>query len=66
MNVTVGWSSVAIRRELKEQLRVIGKRTRQTPTRQVEMAVKRYVDTMAEDPEIAKELDQLELVKPGP
>lgn len=54
-----GWSSMAVRRKLKAQLVVIGKRTRQNPTRQAEMAIQRYIETMAEDPEIAADLDEL-------
>lgn len=59
-----GWSSIAIRRRLKAQLSVIEARTRQNPTRQVEMAVRRYIETMAEEPEIAEALQELE--KPVP
>jgi predicted transcriptional regulator len=64
--VTIGWSSVAIRRELKEKLRIIGRHVRLTPTRQVEQAITQYIEVMAEEPEIAAELDRIELVKPGP
>jgi hypothetical protein len=34
--------------------------TRQNPTRQVEIAVQRYIESMAEEPEIAEALDKLD------
>lgn len=63
-----GWSTVAIRKRLKHKLGLIQKRTRQNPTRQVEMAVERYIETMAEDPEIAQDLqtgDKPVMAKPA-